>query len=79
MKIFIRVFKTREDLKDELRMDVDYLRETSFNFKVSIVEGFITIVDLNQKILYFTQDEINQNVLAGRKNFELIRNIHDVI
>lgn len=79
MKIFIRVFKTREDLKDELRMDVEYLRETSFNFKVSIVEGFITIVDLNQKILYFTQDEINQNVLAGRKNFELIRNIHDVI
>lgn len=79
MKIFIRVFKTREDLKDELRMDVEYLRETSFNFKVSIAEGFITIVDLNQKILYFTQDEINQNVLAGRKNFELIRNIHDVI
>lgn len=79
MKIFIRVFKTREDLKDELRMDIEYLRETSFNFKVSVVEGFITIVDLNQKILYFTQDEINHNVLVGRRNFELIKNIHDVI
>ena len=79
MKIFIRVFKTREDLKDELRMDIEYLRETSFNFKVSVVGGFITIVDLNQKILYFTQDEINHNVLVGRKNFELIKNIHDVI
>ena len=71
MKIFIRVFKTREDLKDELRMDIEYLRETSFNFKVSVVEGFITIVDLNQKILYFTQDEINRGCYIFFENIRI--------
>ena len=70
------------DLNDAIKYDVDQLRRTNIEFKVSLRENKIHIPILDKTIIYVTLDDI-ESKLIGRRNCEVLYshsyNIEEII
>lgn len=71
-----------DDLKEAINRDIDDLRRTSIDFKVSLRESKIHIPVANKIIIYAPLENIEQQ-LIGRRNSEVLYshtyNIEEII